>query len=359
MSSHTYAVIMAGGRGTRFWPLSRRNRAKQFLEVAPGGTLIQKTLARIEPLIPSENVLVVLGQDQREEAMRQLPGIPSKNFVVEPLGRNTAPAIGLAALSVRERDPEGVMVVLPADHLIGDEEEFRHVLEAAARMASQSTRLVVLGIRPSRPETGYGYIQPGDPIAGDEDQPVHAVRRFVEKPSRQKAEEYVDRGYLWNSGMFVWRASTIQDQFSAHLPELKAGLDRIGAARAGAKRARVVEDIYPTLESISIDYGVMEKSTEAVVIPCEFGWNDVGSWSALASIWKKDDAGNSVRGRVVTLDSARCVVSGEERLVALIDMEDVIVIDTPDAVLICPATSDQKVRDLVNLLEVSSLDRHL
>ncbi len=359
MQESVFAVIMAGGRGTRFWPLSRRDRPKQFLRVTPGGTLIQNTVARIEPVIPADRVLIVLGEDQRQLASQQLPDLPHTNFIVEPVGRNTAPAIGLASRVILERDPDAVMVVLPADHVIDDEDDFRQVLCAAATAASRSDVLVVLGIRPDRPETGYGYIRPGGLWEIEAGRQFLKVERFAEKPSREDAAAYVEQGDLWNSGMFIWRASAIRDRLRIHMPALHAALDDLFADRNGAGRARRLRDLYPRLEAVSIDYGVMEKAREVVVLPCEFGWNDVGSWSSLAALWQKDDSDNAVLGQATTVNSRGCVVHSGDRLVALVDMQNVIVIDTPDAVLICPTSSDQKVRDLVHLLAISSLDRHL
>ncbi len=359
MKTSTYAVIMAGGRGTRFWPLSRRDRAKQFLRVTPGGTLIQNTVARIQPLVPAENILVVLGEDQCGLARNQLPGLPAENFIVEPVGRNTAPAIALASMVVSERDPAGVMVVLPADHMIGDDDEFRRVVSASVTAASEAPVLVVLGIRPNRPETGYGYIRAGDPWGTEAEREFRKVRAFTEKPSLADAEAYVAQGDLWNSGMFIWRASVIQDQMKIHMPGLRSALDDLRREPQGNRRDSLLREIYPVLEAVSIDYGVMEKARETIVLPCDFGWNDVGSWSSLASIWKRDAAGNAVLGQATALDSHGCIVLSDNRLVALLDMQDVIVIDTPDAVLICPASSDQKIRNLVHLLGTSSLDRYL
>lgn len=354
-----YAVVMAGGRGTRFWPLSRRHRAKQFFRVTSGGTLIQETVHRIQPLIPRERVFVILGEDQVEEAVRQLPDVPRANFIVEPVGRNTAPAIGLASLVLSELDPQAVMVVLPSDHLIANDEEFRRVLEAAIGVASKSEVLVVMGIRPTHPETGYGYICPGDEWVLEAGERFQRVVRFIEKPSRDKAESYVEQGCLWNSGMFVWRVSKIRSEIACHLPALDRALTEVGRVSAGSTREELLREFYPRLEAVSIDYGVMEASDAAVVVPCEFGWNDVGSWSALASVWDRDQSGNAIRGKAVTLDSRGCIVASRDRLVALVDMQDVIVVDTPDAVLVCPASSDQRIRDLVRLLETSSLDRYL
>jgi mannose-1-phosphate guanylyltransferase len=354
-----FAVVMAGGRGTRFWPLSRRDRPKQFLGVVPGGTLLQETVARVLPLVPAERVLVVLAEDQREEAGRELPEVPPANFLVEPCGRNTAPAIGLSALAVSERDPDAVMIILPADHSIADAAEFRRVLTAASSAARRDDALVVLGVRPDRPETGYGYILPGEALPAEAGYPVQRVARFTEKPSREKAEALVREGYLWNSGMFVWRVAAIRRELARHLPQVDSALSALAALPPGASRDRQLREIYPRLPAMSIDYGVMEKTGAAVVVPCEFGWNDVGSWTALAGLWPKDASGNALRGQAVTLDSRGCVVWGGDRLVALVDLEGVVVVDTPDAVLVCRAASDQKVRDLVHLLETSSLDRYL
>jgi len=359
MTHDTYAVIMAGGRGTRFWPLSRRTRAKQFLQVTRGGTLIQNTVSRITPLVPTERILVVLGEDQRDECRRQLSDLPESNFIVEPVGRNTAPAIALSSAAVFERDPDAVMIVLPADHLISDVDEYRAALASAASVAGRAPVLVVMGIQPTGPETGFGYISPGDAWTVEGGREFRRVARFAEKPSREEAQAYIEQGYLWNSGMFVWRASTIQKEIETHLPDLHRAITDLARTPPGPQREEALRRTYPSLEAVSVDYGVMEKSSEVVVVPCRFGWNDVGTWSALADVWQKDSSGNAIRGTTVTLDSRGCIVSGGERLVALIDMQNVIVVDTPDAVLVCPVSSDQKIRNLVRLMDSPTFDRYL
>lgn len=356
-----HIVILAGGSGTRFWPLSRKKTPKQLMSVFGGRSMLQRTVERIMPLNP-EGILVVTNALQADETERQLSFVPDDLLTVvkEPLARNTAPAIGLAAAIIASRDPAAVMAVLPADHYIQDEEEFRAALERA-RLAAADMTLVTLGIRPSGPETGYGYIE-ADLKAGREG--VFPVRRFIEKPCREKAAELLAAGNnYWNSGMFVWRADVIMDRIRTHLPDLYTGLEslRIPARLSDHSVARQIEALYAAIPAESIDYGVMEKADGVVVIPSSFGWSDVGSWSALPGLLEGDEQGNVVvdRARVVSLDSRGCLVLGGGKLVALLGVRDLVVVDTGDSLLVCPKDRAQEVKQVVDELAGRGLDEFL
>lgn len=357
-----YIVILAGGSGTRFWPLSRKRHPKQLMSVFGGRSMLQRTVERVLPLNP-DHILVVTNSLQAEETARQLASLDRGTITVveEPLARNTAPAIGLAAAVIERHDPTAVMAVLPADHYIIDEEEFRATLVRAGEAASRWS-LVTLGIRPTAPETGYGYIE-ADTSAGREG--VLPVRRFVEKPSRERALEFMESGnFYWNSGMFVWRTDLILDRIRTHLPDLWAGLSALDVP-ANLKHLSVlkerVADLYARIEAQSIDYGVMEKAEGVVVIPSSFGWSDVGSWSALPGLLEGDPEGNSVTdsSRLVTIDSRNCLVRGNDRLVALLGVRDLIVVDSGDALLVCPRERAQEVRKVVDELERRGLTDYL
>ncbi len=324
---HFYALIMAGGRGTRFWPRSRKNRSKQVLPVLGQRSLIQQTYARLRPLAAPERFLVITNAYLRDEIARQLPEIPDEQVIAEPAQRNTAPCIGLAARILLQRDPEAVMGVFPADHVIDREEEFRGVLREAVRLAEQGN-LVVLGIRPRWAETGYGYIE----FEGER------VRGFREKPDRATAEEFVRRGnFYWNSGMFVWRASVIDEAIRRFLPRTAAALDR---------------NDFLSCENISIDYGVMEKATNIAGIRCpEVGWNDVGSWNAVYELLARGDGENVARSEALFQGASRCYVDAPGKLVAVVGLDDVIVVETPDALLVVRRDLAQQVGDVVKILE--------
>jgi mannose-1-phosphate guanylyltransferase len=348
-----YIVILAGGSGTRFWPLSRKKNPKQLMSVFGGRSMLQRTVERVLPLKP-ERILVVTNVLQAEETARQLAFVKGDvvSIIEEPLARNTAPAIGLAAAIIERQDPSAVMAVLPADHYIDDEEEFRATLLKADAAASR-LNLVTLGIVPTRPETGFGYIE-ADRGGGTEG--VFPVRRFVEKPGREKALEYLESGdFFWNSGMFVWRADVILDRIRTHMPDLWSGLsvlhipENIGHL---SSLMRHVADLYRRIAAESIDYGVMEKAEGVVVIPSTFGWSDVGSWSALPEVMEPDGDGNVIINgeRVVSMDSRDNLVRGGQRLVALLGVRDFIIVDTGDALLICPKDRAQDVKKVTEAL---------
>ncbi len=352
MNDHLHAVIMAGGRGTRFWPLSTSRRPKQLLPIVSERTMIQETAARIRPLVPAERTWVVTGADQAEEVARQLAFLDPDRILVEPVGRNTAPAIGLAAVHLLARDPAAVMAVFPADHAIGDAEAFRAALSAAARAAAEHETLVTLGVTPSRPETGYGYIESGPAAATIAGLTCHEVAAFREKPDLETARRYVEGGrHAWNAGIFVWRASVIREEIAAHLPALARALADPALVRGGAAAEAALAAAYAAIEPISIDYGVLERSRRIWMLPVDCGWNDVGSWTALYDVRPRDAAGNVVAGDVVLADTRNAVVHAGGPLVALVGVEDLIVISTPEAVLVCARDKAQDVRKIVLELE--------
>jgi mannose-1-phosphate guanylyltransferase len=322
--------------------------------------MLEQTVARVAPLILPERILVVAGAAYRESVRRCLPQLPPENFLFEPVGRNTAACVGWAALWVQERAPESVMVVLPADHLIRPEADFLRVIQTAAAAARTSGRLVTIGIRPTHAETGYGYLHMGEDrlaVGGDE---VFRVARFVEKPPRETAEQFLADGhYLWNSGIFIWRADSILAELRRHLPQLAEGLEPVRTTIGTGRRADVIAQVYPGLQSISIDVGVMERAQDVWVVPGEFNWSDVGSWRALGDLLPQDASGNVIVGEHRGLDTERCLIYSPHKLVATIGIADLVVIETEDVLLICPKERDQDVRRLVELLEREGRDEVL
>ena len=350
-----HPVIMAGGSGTRFWPLSRRNRPKQFLALAGDAPLLAATVERLPPLAPIDRVLVVCGPVHARAVRRMLPELPKENLLVEPCARNTAPCVGLAALHVAERDPQGIMAMLPADHHIGRPAAFRDALAAAAHVAEDGD-IVTVGIRPSRPETGYGYLKLGRrlPVKGKPKKGLepHKVERFVEKPDASTARRYLaDGDYLWNSGIFVFRADVILEEIRRAMPDLARALGEIAADLGTSAYRRTLARVFPGCPATSIDYGVMEKSDRIAVVPADFGWSDVGSFAALAEVRSADARGNVAEGEALIFDGKDNVVLAQPaRPVAVIGLDDVIVVDAGDAVLVCRRDRAQDVRKAVEEL---------
>ncbi len=339
-----HAVILAGGRGTRFWPRSRRKRAKQVLAVLGEETLIQQTVARLRPLVPPDRLWVITNRYLRNEILNQLPGIPPSQVIAEPAQRNTAAAIGLAAHLIRRRTPEAIMGVFPADHVVLKAVPFQKAVRAAAQAAAMGS-IVVLGIRPRWPETGYGYVQFGKKPADSKKTVLLPVTRFCEKPDRTAAARFLKTGmHYWNSGMFIWRTSTILHAIERYLPMTDSVLKRIAAGGQ-------LEKLYPECENISIDYAVLEKAPNVVGIPCDMGWSDVGSWSAVYDLLPRDAANNAVRGHAWMLNSKGNYVDAPGKLVAAIGIEDLIVVDTSDALLIARRDRAQDVSKVVKWLE--------
>lgn len=340
-----YAVILAGGRGTRFWPLSRRALPKQCLSLDGGPTLIQRTLARVLPVVPAERVLVVTGPDMADAIRAQLPELPAENLLIEPSARNTAPVAAWTAWEVARRGG-GSLCVLPSDHMIADEPGFRRVLADAFDHAEAGRgRIVTLGIAPTHPETGFGYIEPGATVDG-----ARAVRRFVEKPERAAAEALIAAGCLWNAGMFCWRADTVQDAVRAHLPRTAAAMDALLAGRPLA-------EAWTDTDATSVDYGILERWPDIRVLPGNFGWSDVGSWPALAEVLPAQAWGCGV-GTVEARAASGNVVYAPDRLVALLGVDDLVVVDTPDVLLVAHRSQGQKVKDLLDQVERRWPGRH-
>jgi mannose-1-phosphate guanylyltransferase len=355
---HGYAVIMAGGKGTRFWPESTAERPKQLLDLLDTGkSLLRVSFERAARLVPVDNVLVVTGEVIAQQVREELPELPSNNVLVEPVGRNTAPCVGWAAVHIRATDPSGVMAVLPADHHIEDEEGFLSRMRMAMGRAAEAGTVVTIGIRPSRAETGYGYIEGGDVVTGE----IRKARRFVEKPDRATAERYLDAGnYYWNAGIFNFTVERILFDTSRFMPELHEGLTRIEkAAREGdaVEEAALVGELYGKIAGESIDYGIMEKEPpgDIEVIPSAFGWSDLGSWGALYERLPHDERGNARRGVVKSAleDVEGCLLSTTStgKVIAAVGVRDLVVIDTDDAVLVCPRDRDQDVKKLSELLK--------
>ncbi len=357
-----YAVIMAGGRGTRFWPRSRAKKPKHLLDITGGRTMIQETVDRIRPLIAPEKILVVTGRTHAWTLFNQLPEIPHENIIIEPQGKNTAPCIGLAALHVRKRATDEIMVVLAADHAIADPRKFQQALKAALQAAEAPEALVTIGIKPTSPQTGFGYIEQGEAADVGRRGDVFRVKSIREKPDLRQAQLFLHNGnFFWNSGMFVWRASTILKAIARWLPDLSAGLEEIDAALGLSGEAAVMRRVYKKFAPISIDYGVMEKADNVFVVKGDFGWSDVGSWDALWEITAKDANGNTFigGGRVIAKDTNASLVYSRRKLVALAGIKGLIVVETDDALLICPRGRSQDVKNLVEALEAEKLKKYL
>ncbi len=358
-----YAVVMAGGSGTRFWPLSREKMPKQLLKIGGEDTLIRETVARVLQLVRIEDVFIVTNPGLADVIGYQLSTKFNRpwdgNVILEPEAKNTAPALGLAALHLERMDPEAVMIVLAADHSIRKTDDFLNVLRKAGE-AARHGYLVTLGIKPDRPETGYGYIKSGEQCRESGIEGVCKVQAFVEKPNVETAKEYLKKGgYYWNSGMFVWKVSTLLGEIAKCQPALHQGLVEIRKSIGTDKEAEVVKAVFKKLESISIDYAVMEKTDLAAVIPADIGWSDVGSWTALDEVSGKDAAGNVISGNVIDIGSRDSIIYAEKRLVATIGLKDAVVVDTPDATLVCSKERAQDVKKVVDELKKRKAEEHL
>ncbi len=347
-----YAAILAGGVGTRLWPRSRQDRPKQFTDITGTGvTMIQATAQRLVGLMPTNHIFVLTGGAYAGLAAEQLPEVPPQQIIVEPSGRNTAPAIGLACMHLAQHDPTAVIAILPADHIIPDGAALRAALRRAANVAREGY-LVTLGIQPTFPHTGYGYIKRSALIDDFDGLPAFRVERFLEKPNRSLAETFVaEGGYYWNGGIFISRVDRMLAEFEAQTPEMYAALERIGAALGAPDADAVLTAEWETLPSISIDYAIMERAQRVAVVPLNAGWNDVGSWDALETVLNKDDAGNSIaKGDVLLLDSHDNIVYSDKRIVALVNVNNLVVVETEDTLLIGDKGQMQRVKDVVEQL---------
>lgn len=352
------ALIMAGGRGERFWPKSRKSLPKQFLSLTDDGkTMIQLTVERISPLVELEDIYVSTNKDYKKLVLEQLPGIPEENILCEPVGRNTAPCIGLGAMHVAKKYEDAIMMVLPSDHLIKYNKMFINTLKDGCQIAEKGANLVTIGITPDYPETGYGYIKFNPDEA---DGQAYAVDRFVEKPGIEVAKEYLEtEEYLWNSGMFMWKVSTILSNIEKFLPSMYTGLKAIQEAIGTEMQDVVLEKVFPELESVSIDYGIMEKAKNIYILPGTFGWDDVGSWLAVGRIKKSNENGNVVDGNIITVNSKNNIIQGGRKLIATVGIEDLIIVDTEDATLICEKNSAGDIKKVLENLKICNRDEYI
>lgn len=327
------ALIMAGGKGERFWPRCRVSHPKQFMDILGcGKTMIQLTVNRILPMVPIEDIYIATNESYKDLVRAQLPDIPEENILCEPVGRNTAPCIGLGATYILSKNEDAVMMVLASDHLIKYEDTFREVMAEAVTVAEEGKNIVTVGITPDCPETGYGYIKKDNGITKGN---ASAVERFVEKPDRETAMKYLQDGnYFWNSGIFVWKASTVMASIREYMPDIYEHLEKIGSKIGAADEKAVLCEEFTAMRSESIDYGIMEKVSDIYVLPGRFGWDDVGSWLAMGRIKGTDESGNTITGNVVTVNSKDCIIEAGDKLIAAVGLEGMVIVDTEDVTLI-------------------------
>lgn len=352
------ALIMAGGKGERFWPKSRQSLPKQFLSLTNDGkTMIQLTVERILPLVSLEDIYIATNTNYKHLVLEQLPGIPAENVLCEPIGRNTAPCIGLGAVHIQRKYEDAIMIVLPSDHLIKYNDIFTETLANACDVAEINANLVTIGITPNYPETGYGYIK------ADKNKPLkktYSVERFVEKPDFDLAKTYVESGdYYWNSGMFIWKLSSILENMKNFMSDTYTGLLKIQAAIKTPEEENVLKNIFPEFVSDSIDYGIMEKASGIYLIPGNFGWDDVGSWLAVERVKGTDDAQNTLTGNVITLNTSHCTIEGKKRLIAALGLKDLIIVDTDDALLIADKNSAGDIKKILAVLRDTDRENYL
>jgi len=346
------ALVLAGGSGTRFWPVSRRQRPKQLLSLDGGRSLLQATVDRLQPLVEPSSVWVCTTETLTRQVQEQLPLVPEDQILAEPEGRNTAPAIGWSLRSIPAAERDEVVVILPADHRIEDRDAFLRTLETAERITREGDRVMTLGVHPVRPDTGYGYLELGALL--DPDSGLRKVVRYTEKPDQATASRFVQSGnYLWNAGIFLFRAGLLLELLEAHQPDIARGLEAI------ERRPERIAELYPQLPSISIDHGVMEHLDEVVTLPLDCGWSDLGSWEALFEVLSRDADGNVVQGEVVSVDCQDSLLLAEEGTIAVLGVEGLVVVKTRDSVLVLPKDRSQEIRKIVAALEERGLDELL
>jgi len=338
-----FVVIMAGGVGSRFWPRSRKSKPKQLLNIFGENSMIRETYRRISKTIPDENVFVITNKVQAELIASDLPEIPKENIIAEPIGKNTAPCVAVSAKTIYNRSKDSVLVTLPADHLIKNEKEFNDLLKESARFAYEEKALVTFGITPTRPETGYGYIN----FENSDSDKIYKVKQFVEKPDLKTAQEYLKSGrYLWNSGMFIWRSDIILEEVKKYLPATYSLVSQLNDSNYSS----MIEEIYPKFESVSVDYGIMEKSERVYTMEGDIGWSDVGSWESVYELSDKDKNGNTLVGDVMTLNSKNTYIYSEGKFTAALGIEDMVVINLEDSLLVCKRSEAQNVKKIVEYL---------
>ena len=359
MNASLYAVVLAGGGGTRLWPLSRVRRPKHLLQLSGDKSMLAETFARVKPMISEDHLMAITVADHVEAVREQVPYLAPQNIVVEPMGRSTAPCIALMAALIEKSDPDAIMVSLAADHAVEDVEEFRRVLGAAIQAAADG-HLVTLGIVPDSPETGYGYIERGEMLTCMDGHDVYRVLRFTEKPDQKEAEAFLQTGrYFWNASIFAWRVSSILAEVRRLLPHLHRSLKAIQPVLGTAAQQEAVERVWESVTPVSIDVGVMEKANDVVVVPADIGWSDVGCWTSVADLAQADGAGNVVEGQAVVLDCEDSYIRSSGRLVAGLGLQGMIVVDTGDAVLVCSKDRAQDVKKMVDLLKREGKDDYL
>jgi len=352
-----FAVIMAGGVGSRFWPRSKEKTPKQLLKIFGDNTMIQDTVSRLDGIVKKENIFVITNKIQKSEIINQLNEIPPQNIIEEPFGRNTAACIGLASVIVSQKIKDGVTIVLPADHIIKEKELFHKTILTAAEFAYKSKGLVTIGIKPTRPETGYGYIQIDDKEISEN---VSKVLTFAEKPNYATAVRFLESGdFFWNSGMFIWRADVILEEIKSYMPDLHEGLEKISNEIGSPNFSELLTHVYGMLRSISIDYGIMEKSKKVFLTKGEFSWSDVGSWEEVYQLSEKNNDGNSTNGNVFIDMTSDSYIYSPEKFAAVIGVDNLIVINTKDALLICRRDQSQEVKKVVDYLKINKLNEHL
>lgn len=346
-----FAVIMAGGVGSRFWPRSKERKPKQLIRIFGENTMIQDTVKRLNGLVKNENIFVITNKIQKMRVKEQLPQIPEENIIDEPFGKNTAACIALASVIIKKKNPNAVTITLPSDHLIKDDEAFRDCLFSAANFADRSKGLLTIGITPTRPETGYGYIQFDEKAV---EKNIYKVLTFAEKPNLSTARNFIESGdFLWNSGIFIWRVDVILDEIKKYLPELYDGMLKVEGVIGTAEFEKELVQVYGQLKSISIDYGIMEKSDSVFLTKADFYWNDVGNWEAVYEISEKNEDGNAVVGDAYTVNTFGSYIFSPKKFIATIGVSNLIVIDTNESLLICHRNNAQDVRQVVDYLKMN------
>ncbi|MBQ8519309.1 MAG: mannose-1-phosphate guanylyltransferase [Agathobacter sp.] len=352
-----YGVIMAGGGGTRFWPLSRQEEPKQLLNLSGKDLMINETIDRIATVADMKDIFVVTNVTQVPKMKTATVGRLQENHILaEPSARNTSACIGYAAMEIIKKYGDGIMCISPADHFIKDQAEFTRVLKEAVEVAEKEDKLITVGIQPTYPATGYGYIK----FDKSEDSVAKTVMEFKEKPNLETAKEYLASGaYAWNSGMFIWKASTILKKFEELLPDVYTCIEKIGEAMGTAKEAEVINRIYPNIPSISVDYGIMEKSSDVLVISGDFGWNDVGSWENMDVIYDEDENGNILVGNQINIDTKNTISYSKKRLITTVGVENLIIVETEDAIMVCDKSRAQDVKLIVDQLKADGKNEYL